>query len=267
LVGPQGSFEETLTPIGATVAPTASAGAVLALARASSLEGRRALVDGLVQQDRLYAILAKASPADRRALAAIARQVAPPDPTARENAAVEQALRRPRRRTEYDIIIVTGFTPTDAPRLHAIDPKAKKRCARAADDWRHGKADFILATGGAVHPESTPVIEALELKAELLRLGVPADRIAIEPHAHHSTTNVRNAGRFMLAHGMRRGLIVSSFGQSFYFSNPDLSTFNGRCRKELGYEVGQLEYVDLFRTSFVPSPNCRIVNPDDPFDP
>jgi hypothetical protein len=212
-------------------------------------------------------MLAKASPADRRALAAIAHEVAPPDPTARENAAVEQALRRPRRRTEYDIIIVTGFTPTDAPRLHTIDPKAKTRCARAVDDWKHGKADFILATGGAVHPESTPVFEALELKAELLRLGVPAERIAVEPHARHSTTNLRNAGRFMLAHGLRRGLVVSTFGQSFYFSNPGISTFNGRCKKELGYEVGQLDYVDLFRTAFVPSPNCRIVNPDDPFDP
>src|SRR5690606_16013202 len=129
-----------------------------------------------------------------------------------------------------------------------------------------GRAPFVLVTGGAVHPEDTPVIEAVQLRAELVRLGVPAERIAVDAAARHSTTNLRNAARFMLARGLDRALVVTSFGQSFYFSSPHLSTFHRRSRRQLGHEVGRMRRVDLYRTAFFPDP--RALTPgDDPLDP
>jgi hypothetical protein len=239
-------------------------------ARSDSIEASRAFLDGLVSRNSLYATLDIASREDRAAIAAIASEVSPPDPSAEENAPFESALAARRSelaRSKYAVIIVPGYTPTDAPRLHEISSTAKDRCARAFDDWKHGRAPFILTSGGSVYPESTPVVEALELKAELVRLGVPADRIAVEPRARHSTTNLRNAGRFMIAHGFAEGLIVTSPDQSFYFSEPDISTFTIRCEKELGYRVGDLGFVDLWRTGFRPSRKCLTIDPSDPFDP
>jgi hypothetical protein len=71
----------------------------------------------------------------------------------------------------------------------------------------------------------------------------------------------------MLRHGMSLGLITTSLDQSFYFSNPGLSTFNARSRHELGYEVGQLGFIDYHHTAFSPSQDCLRQNLDDPFDP
>jgi hypothetical protein len=289
--GAHGRLHEALTPLAAPGSAAAAreaaalaaltsrrlgpgdAGAVVRLARearASGLVDARRFVDALRTARRLTAALDAAAPDDRRALAAIVREVTPPGPEERENAAFERALAAyPRARLEahaYPLIVVTGFTPTSAERLHELTRRARRRCERAAADFHAGRAPFLLTTGGAVHPEGTPVIEALELKAELVRLGVPAERIAVEPHARHSTTNLRNAARFMLARGLSRALVVTSFDQSFYFSRPRLSTFHRRARKELGYEVGRLVLVDAYRSAFWPSERC-LEEGDDPLDP
>ena len=41
----------------------------------------------------------------------------------------------------------------------------------------------------------------------LIERDVPADRILLEPHARHTTTNLRNAGRIMRALGLETGLL------------------------------------------------------------
>jgi hypothetical protein len=281
--GPEGVFEETLSPLladdAALVSATAAlsgrtgaaaAHAILELARAAeatSLTASRAFVDGLVARDGLYRTLALASSEDRLAIAAIASRVAPPDPGPRENAAFERLLESLSPVEPRGLIVVPGETGKKAAPLHEISDTAKKRCARAAADWKRGRAAFILTSGGAVHPESTPVVEALELKAELVRLGVPAERIAVDARARHSTTNLRNAGRFMIAHGFGEATVITGVGQSFYFAAGWISTFDLRCRKELGYEVGELRPVDPWRTAFRPSRACLTVDAADPFDP
>lgn len=283
--GPDGRLTETLTPLlddPASIEPVlaglrrkrpgpADARRLLDLARAARAQGlrpARALVEAVRGERLLERALAAAGDEDRRALAAIVREVAPPlpgvgDDFERAFAAMDRAALAA---YEYPLIVVPGYTPKDAPRLHDLHPIARKRCERAAADFHAGRAPFVLVTGGAVHPEDTPVIEALQLRAELVRLGVPAERIAVDAAARHSTTNLRNAARFMLARGLDRALVVTSFGQSFYFSSPGLSTFHRRSRRELGYEVGRMRRVDPYRTAFFPDP--RALTPgDDPLDP
>ena len=74
----------------------------------------------------------------------------------------------------------------------------------------------------------------------LIRMGVPKDKIIVDDKARHSTTNLRNAGRYMLRHGMKKALITTSKGQDFYFSHPLISSFTVRSIAQMGLKVGKL---------------------------
>ena len=102
------------------------------------------------------------------------------------------------------------------------------------------------------------------------------DHLVVEARARHSTTNLRNAGRIMREHGIRLGLITTVgggigasdvFDQSFYFSNPTLSTFYSRCVSELGYRVGELRDAGPMHTEFTPAPEVGRVGLRDALDP
>ncbi len=206
-------------------------------------------------------------------------RLAPPDPSPRENAA---ALAAVRAYTQWDaaaaaVLVVPGYTPLDqAKPLPGLHPIAARRVALAAQGFQAGKAPFVLASGGAVHPPGTPYVEALEMKKALLDAGVPADRVLVDARARHSTTNLRNAGRIMLAAGMPRALIATVgggvlgsdlFGQEFYFSNPVISTFYARCQSELGYRVGDLQDGGDGLVAFVPAPEVTRIGFRDVLDP
>src|SRR5204863_1603320 len=127
-------------------------------------------------------------------------------------------------------------------------------CAEAAHDLARSVAEYAIVSGGAVHG---PANEAVLMRETLLDLGVAADRILVEPCARHTTTNLRNAARIMLAHRLRTAYVVAAdrpgggardwLGrlrlQSFYVGFPRLSTFHLRCRRNLGYLVGDLTWV------------------------
>jgi hypothetical protein len=109
----------------------------------------------------------------------------------------------------------------------------------------------------------------------VLRRILP-ERILVDARARHSTTNLRNAGRLMLAAGMRNALVSTMggglfgsdvFGQDFYFSNPVLSTFYARCESELGYRVGELADGSDGLVSFVPAPEVTRIGFRDVLDP
>jgi DUF218 domain-containing protein len=166
----------------------------------------------------------------------------------------------------YDVLIVPGFTPSNALPTDPIHPAAAERCRMAAGDFLARAAPFVIVTGGNVHPEGTPQNEALLLKAELIDRGVPPDRILVEGYARHSTTNLRNSARFMLDRGFQRALVVTSADQSAYFSFPWFFGFHVRCLRELGYLVGDLQPVDANRTLFTPSLASRTPSYTDPLD-
>lgn len=204
-----------------------------------------------------------------RAEAALAR-IAPPDPGAElDREAREAAGRRRRGPQPYDLIIVPGFTPRDADPAPGVHPVAMRRLEVAEEDLRLGKAAFVLLSGANVHPPGTPFYEAIEMREALIGMGVAPDRIVLDCRARHSTTNLRNAGRFMLAHGMKTALITTTMGQDFYFSAPGLSTFHGRCMRELGYRVGTLRDVpgDMNHAVYEPAREVTRFHLGDPLDP
>ena len=187
---------------------------------------------------------------------------------ARENAAVlkSEALHA-RSAAPYDLLIVPGHTPSDAEQpLAQVDPVAAARLDEAVALYREGRSRIVLVSGGNVHPVNTPYTEALTAKAYLVAHGLPASAIVVEPCARHSTTNLRNAGRFMLKYHLRSALVVTSADQAFYFANGRVSTLEFRSHDDLGYMVGDLKGQTRTTVAFAPSEDVLRRGPD-PLDP
>jgi hypothetical protein len=167
----------------------------------------------------------------------------------------------------YTAIVVPGAGP-DRDDV-ALDPWAKMRLELAAMRYRKGQAPFILVSGGYVHPNQTPFNEALEMKRSLVRdFGVPPEAVIIDPHARHTTTNLRNAARLVLRYGFPPAspvLITSDAGQSAYISSKE---FSERCQREMGHLPGTLgRRLSAFDQEFTPSVRALHADPTDPLDP
>lgn len=113
---------------------------------------------------------------------------------------------------------------------------------------------------------NTPYTEALLAKAYLIERGLSRSAIIVEPCARHSTTNLRNAGRFMLKYHLRTALVVTSADQAFYFSNGLVSSLEPRSRTQLGYVVGDLKGKTTTTVEFAPSDDV-LRRGTDPLDP
>lgn len=170
-------------------------------------------------------------------------------------------------RYPYSAIVVPG-SGNDRPGVR-LSPAGRLRDRIAAKRFREGKAPFILVSGGYVHPNQTEYCEATEMKWDLMRnFGIPEEAIIVDPHARHTTTNLRNAARLLYRYGIpfgQKALISTDSGQSQYISSV---RFTERCMEELGYMpvklVGRTSAFDL---EFVPLEESLEADPRDPLDP
>jgi hypothetical protein len=167
----------------------------------------------------------------------------------------------------YSVIVVPGAGPGD-PNI-ALSDAGRRRTALAAEAYHAGKAPFILVSGGYVHPSQTRFAEAIEMKKALLEdYHVPEAAILVDPHARHTTTNMRDAAREMYRYNMpmnKAALVVSDAAQIGYIAG---RPFADRCLKELGY----LPYQIVNRPSdtslvFLPMAESLQQDPLDPLDP
>jgi hypothetical protein len=167
----------------------------------------------------------------------------------------------------YSVIVVPGAGPNkpDTP----ISAAGRARVALAADAYHAGKAPLILLSGGYVHPAQTRFAEAIEMKKVLLaEYHVPEAAVLLDPHARHTTTNMRNAAREIYRYHIpmnKPALVVSDAAQTGYIAG---EPFADRCLKELGY----LPYQIVSRPSptslvFLPQISSLQQDPLDPLDP
>ena len=167
----------------------------------------------------------------------------------------------------YSAILVLGSGPqVDG---EAISCKGRVRCAYAAQMYREGLAPFIILSGGRVYPLMTRFTEAVEMKRYLMEnFGIPEKAIIVDPHARHTTTNIRNAVRIMLENGFpqdKPALMTSTGEQLDYVQTGE---FEDRCLKlmlMLPYRPGSR--LDNRKLEFWPLPCAAQVNPLDPLDP
>ncbi|AHE55111.1 YdcF family protein [Sphingomonas sanxanigenens] len=182
-------------------------------------------------------------------------------------AAVARAAALDWSRYRYTALIVTGVGPeVDGMPL---SPFGKYHLRLAANRFAAGEAPFLIVTGGRAHPRTTRFAEAEEMRRALIeRYGIPADAILIEPYARHTTTNLRNAARLLMAIGApleRDALIVCNPHQSAAIADP---RFVARNDRELGYQPGQVgARLTPTELPFRPSVRSARVDPRDPLDP
>lgn len=85
-----------------------------------------------------------------------------------------------------------------------------QRVGRAARALAGGVAPVLTFSGGAVH---STLNESIMMDwIATCRLGVPADRVLLDPCAHHTHSNVRNTGRLIAAAGGRHAFVVTDDG-------------------------------------------------------
>lgn len=151
----------------------------------------------------------------------------------------------------FAVILVPGQGPNDLD--HPLDPTGQSRADQAATRFAAGLAPLIALSGGHVHPDRTPYSEAMEMKRYLMEVyGIPEWAILVDPHARHTTTNLRNVGRLLYRYGLpvdQPSLITSDQFQIAYiaFAGPT-QLFGKRNLDELGYlpyrAVGKLDLLD-----------------------
>lgn len=167
---------------------------------------------------------------------------------------------------KYSVILVPGQGP-EKPGL-SLDPIGKYRLNLAVASFKDGLAPFIVVSGGNVHPYKTPFNEAVEMKKYLIdSLSIPANIIFIEPHARHTTTNLRNTSRMIYRFGIpfqKPVLITTTSNQNSYINE----RMGQRALNELGYlPYERLKKLEDERSEFYPVINVLQVNPFDILDP
>lgn len=170
-------------------------------------------------------------------------------------------------RYPYTSIIVLGAGPEEL--LTPLSARGKLHVKVAARRYFDGLAPFVILSGGAVHPRGTRHVEAVEMRRALIeRYKVPAHAVVIEPYARHTTTNLRNSARLLMAlkAPMDRDALVLSDPQHIdYVESPK---FAARSQDELGYQPGKVgKRTSPFDVTFRPSPDASRVDPLDPLDP
>jgi hypothetical protein len=185
-----------------------------------------------------------------------------------DNAATVAAIARNDWSAPYTALLVFGHGPEDP--ISRTGVMGHIRLGIAADLYQRGLAPFLIVSGGNVHPNRTPFNEAVEMKRLLIAdYGIPADRILMEPHARHTTTNLRNSARLLLGAGFPAGkpsLVVSDHKTIQYIGGPELTVRNVR---EMGVQPGVLSPgPNRFSLRFVPDPSAFHVDAAaDPLDP
>lgn len=167
---------------------------------------------------------------------------------------------------KYSAIVVPGAGPDD-PKM-AFSAEGMLRCRMAAVQYQKGLAPFIIVSGGKVHPYKTKFCEAEEMKKFMMdKLHIPEYAIIIDPHARHTTTNMRNAVRLMFRYGMpitKLAITSTSRGQSLMITN----TLQARCQKELQevpFKNG--ERLSETEAEFYPVLDALHINPTEAMDP
>lgn len=170
----------------------------------------------------------------------------------------------------YSVILVLGSGPNaaagDPPNIGKIGIARTEAAIRL---FREKKAPLLIFSGGHVHPARTPFCEALEMKKYAMeKFGVPEEAILIEPHARHTTTNVRNAARIMFRDRIptdKKGLITSSQSHIDYVAGEE---FIKRNQKELNLVPMRIfERISPIAVEFIPLTDSLFMNSMEPLDP
>lgn len=166
----------------------------------------------------------------------------------------------------YSLILIPGEGPENDK---SISPMGKYRCILGAEQFKKGMAPFIVVSGGFVHPFQTPYCEAFEMKEYLIdKLGIPESAVIMEPHARHTTTNIRNTNRILYRQFIpadKQVICTSTPEQISYILNKG---FKERCIEVMNYVPWRdMKQVDEFNLTYYPVEESLQMDASDPLDP
>ncbi len=167
----------------------------------------------------------------------------------------------------YSHILVLGAGPEIA--ADSINPLNILRCRLAAEQYLKKVAPFIMVSGGRVHPYKTEYSEAMEMKKYMVNeLHIPDEAIIMEPHARHTTTNIRNAVRLLVKYGIptaKPGIIVTTRDQSGWLTDDG---FVKRCSSEMGIvPFSGIKRIYSTAVSYIPEIQSLYIDNKEPLDP
>ncbi|MFS0490929.1 YdcF family protein [Leadbetterella byssophila] len=180
--------------------------------------------------------------------------------------AIEQIRKTDWKKYKYATIVLPGAGPSiEIPLSH----EGKIHCDVAARRYLAGDAPFIITSGGYCYPFQSPYNEAVEMKKYLMeKYNIPASAIIVEPHARHTTTNIRNAVRLIIRYGIPTdmpSLFATSMSQTKYAA---ADSFDARNLRELGYlPYRNKKQLSNHTIAFYPVIDCLHMDPYDPLDP
>lgn len=98
------------------------------------------------------------------------------------------------------------LAPADA--IVAISGDQGARTATAVDLWKRGLAPLVVFAGSSEDP--TSISSAEIMKREAVKLGVPADRVLIEPSSATTKENATRVTDLFRTYGIKNAILVTS---------------------------------------------------------
>ena len=170
---------------------------------------------------------------------------------------------------DYSVIVVLGDSPNSPGDLPNISLGGMARADYGVTLFNQGKAPLIAFTGGHLFPIGTPYSEAIEMKKYIMdKYDIPENRILVDPHARHTTTNLRNIGRQFYRYGIpinKKAIVSTSKTQSEYVAS---NTYLTRCQREMNHVPMQLHNrLSDFDIEFTANIEVLHLDSSDPLDP
>lgn len=172
---------------------------------------------------------------------------------------------------DYSMIVVLGDAPNQPEKgdLQNISQGGMDRVDHGVALYKQDKAPIITFTGANVAPFQTPFHEAIEMKKYVVdKYDLPENRILVDPHARHTTTNMRNVGRQIFRYGIpeeKKAIVTTSSGHSESISSPSFLT---RCMNEMKHIPMEIhDRLSEFDLEFTPLIEVLHLDSSDPLDP
>ncbi len=170
---------------------------------------------------------------------------------------------------DYSIIAILGDSPNSSDDLANISLGGMARADYGVELFNQGKAPLIIFTGGHLWPVHTIYSEAIEMKKYVMdTYNIPENRILVDPHARHTTTNMRNIGRQIYRYGIptnKKAIVSTTKSQSEYLASSEYLT---RCQNEMRHiPMDFYDRLSDFDLEFTSKIEVLHLDSSDPLDP
>ena len=169
----------------------------------------------------------------------------------------------------YASLLLLGDSPNSPGDDVRISESAKIRVKLAADRYHNHKAPLIIISGANVYPFQTPYYEAVEMKRWMIKYHkVPEKAIIVDPHGRHTTTNLRNASRYIFRYGIpadKKSIVTATESHIDYVVS---NNYYNTCFKHFGYMPVELKNrISINDVEFLPKVISLHADASDPLDP